>query len=527
MQKQLLIVDDEKNIRQGLQVMIERQYPGKYEIRTAIHGQEALDMHRQQPAHIILTDIRMPGMDGFQLMEQLSQEETGERPTLVILSGYDEFEYAKTAIRYQVVEYLLKPIRREELYAVLERIEEESQSRIRIKQQLAESEKFRRELRSSRLQLLLGGGELSAPELTAIGQQIGFPDYKLPFQVVVLTYIREDEGWMKRDELRLLGDKLVKEAGADYEAGVLDAQGRMVWITSQPQAFQTAAEQAEAKGLGGVVMGISSEGHALPDIYRCYEEARTAQKYVFTLSHGNYVRYESIQERNRQEEPIPAEDIRKLGNLLGWKPEEEIKDHLQAIFKTNQLPQISISYLERVSREINERVLDEVFRIYGEASIELLKMYRRVGSLYNFRHFHAYYRTLEHLLICLNDYIRQISSVHSGQADMRKAFAYIEENYHRMLNMAMVSNYVSLNYSYFSEAFKAAAGESFVNYLKKVRIRHAKDKMNNSSLKLTEISRIVGFESTKQFTRVFKEIEGITPQEYRAKLAVSVQVQKD
>jgi len=101
---------------------------------------------------------------------------------------------------------------------------------------------------------------------------------------------------------------------------------------------------------------------------------------------------------------------------------------------------------------------------------------------------------------------------------MKEAVAYIESHYHRPLNMAIVSNHVSLNYSYFSEAFKAYTGENFVTYLKKVRIRKAKELLEGGSSKLSEISNAVGFENTRHFSRVFKELEGVSPQEYRDKL---------
>ncbi|MNC14655.1 HTH-type transcriptional activator Btr [compost metagenome] len=179
---------------------------------------------------------------------------------------------------------------------------------------------------------------------------------------------------------------------------------------------------------------------------------------------------------------------------------------------------LDLAYLEHVGRSINERVLDEVFRLHGEASVEVLKLYRTVGNLYNFRHFHDYYRTLEHLLITVNEYIIGIRSAHTEHTDMEEALAYIEANYARPLNMAMVSNYVSLNYSYFSEAFKAYTGESFVLYLKRVRIRHAKELLSENRIKLAGVSEAVGFENSKQFARVFKELEGISPGEYRAKL---------
>lgn len=165
---------------------------------------------------------------------------------------------------------------------------------------------------------------------------------------------------------------------------------------------------------------------------------------------------------------FPSPDgLRKLLNMLGTDREKEIRSLLGVIFQIEHLPQLDLAYLESVGRSMNERVLDEVFRVHGEASVEVLKLYRTVGDLYNYRHFHDYYRALEHLLISINDYIIGIRTAHSEHADMEEALAYIEDHYSRPLNMAMVSNYVSLSYSYFSEAFKAYTGESFVVYLKK------------------------------------------------------------
>ncbi|MFC5446646.1 response regulator [Paenibacillus aestuarii] len=116
----LLIVDDEKIIRNGLQSMIERQFPNLFNYRFAENGQEALELLRQESTDIMITDIRMPIMDGFELLEQLQGHPV--KTEVVLLSGYNEFVYAKKAIRYAVKEYLMKPVKREELFAVLERV---------------------------------------------------------------------------------------------------------------------------------------------------------------------------------------------------------------------------------------------------------------------------------------------------------------------------------------------------------------------------------------------------------------------
>lgn len=116
----LLIVDDEKIIRRGLQSVIERQFPDLFKYRFAENGEEALELLRQEPADIMFTDIRMPIMDGIELLDQLQDHPV--KPEVVLLSGYNDFVYAQKGIRFAVKDYLVKPVIREELFAVLERL---------------------------------------------------------------------------------------------------------------------------------------------------------------------------------------------------------------------------------------------------------------------------------------------------------------------------------------------------------------------------------------------------------------------
>jgi len=512
--KKLLIVDDERNIRYGLKTMIEREYPDLYLIATASNGAEALELYKKDRADIIITDIRMPVMDGITLLEQLSAEKrAGEGPAVVILSGYDDFEYAKSAIRYRVKDYLLKPIRRDELFGILERIGQEQQEQEMTARKLEqETESFRRELRSSRLRGLLMQEDVQLDRV----QQEAINDLAVPFTLGVLNYHYSDGARMKPEEVQGLIERLSGPLAKMFLEILTDWEGKLVLIGSSPKPFVELSRLAEERGLQGLLLGIGSEGKTPGDIRFCYLEACRALQYTFLYPQANLINFANVKE-GRLGFPVPEEQFRKLLNLLGTDREKEMKSLLAAIFQTEHLKQLDLSYLETVGRYINERVLDEVFRVHGEASVEVLKLYRKVGNMYNFRHFHDYYRALEHLLTSVNEYILGIRSAHSEHADMEEALAYIEANYFRSLNMATVSNHVSLNYSYFSEAFKAYTGESFVTYLKKVRIRHAKTLLAESRGKLEEVSEAVGFESSKHFARVFKELEGISPGEYRAK----------
>ncbi|SEU24348.1 response regulator [Paenibacillus sp. NFR01] len=512
--KKLLIVDDEKNIRVGLQKMIEREYPDVYAVMLAGNGAEALEIHNRERADIIITDIRMPVMDGMKLLERLSAFQMQEKPAVIILSGHDDFEYAKNAIRYRVKDYLLKPIRRDELFAILEKIEaERAEQEQTTRDREQEAESVRRELRAGRLRGLLMQREVQpGKELLEELEQT-----KVPFTLGVVVCHYTDGMRMRPEEIQGVVDRIAGPLEDSFQEVLTDWDGKLVLIGRSKEHFVELAREAEARGLNELLVGYSHEAADAGQLRQSYLEAIWALKYLFLYPQINIMDYASVMEQ-RLTFPAPEEELRKLLNMLGTGREKEMKQLLAAIFRIDQLKQLDLSYIETAGMLMNERVLDEVFRVHGEASMEVLKLYRAVGNLYNFRHFHEYYRTLEHLLIRVDEYITSVRSVHTEHADMKEALAFIEENYFRPLNMAVVSNHVSLNYSYFSEAFKAYTGESFVTHLKKVRIRHAKRLLlENRGNKLEEIAEAVGFESSKHFARVFKELEGISPGEFRMK----------
>ena len=514
---QLLIVDDERNIRQGLQVMIEREFPAQYQYLHARHGQEALDQMLHTPIDIVITDIRMPVMDGVQFLERMRDLETlPVQPYVIILSGYDDFEYAKAAIRYQVSEYLLKPIRREDLFEALHRLDEELHKRDLVSRSLAEVEQYRLQKDQEQLQRLLYTDPIDLTESSARSDFLQLPDLYI---ICVFQYKNKEGIAIDRQELTALISRLHAGITVQYTEQLYDKEDRLVWLmpTNTLPHLEQLAEIASQREVEGLLIGISEQGSGLQSIPQHYNEACQALHYGF-LHPGIYLIHYRVVEQTYTTWNIPEEEIRVLGNTLGSDRDPEIEQRLYQIFRIHELIYLPIAYMEQVAQYINEQVLDEIFRHYGEASVEVLRLYRRVGNLKHYRYFQDYFRDLTNVLICLDDYIRQLRLIHTQPQHLKEAVQFIHTHYDRPLNMAIVSNHVSLNYSYFSEAFKAYTGESFVIYLKKVRIAQAKLLLTESSCRLNEISQQVGFESSRHFSKVFRELEGITPQEYRSKM---------
>ncbi len=514
--RKLLIADDEKNIRLGLKAMIEREYPGTYSISLAADGRQALEEHEREPADILLTDIRMPHMDGIELIRRMA--DLGNPPVLLILSGYDDFQYAKEAIKHKVKEYLLKPIVRDDLFAALGKANSELLERDELRGRLGETDKYRSGMQINSLRHIWSAPELSSEEVAALASEAGLQDFESGYLVGIL-----DTSGHQRNVIK--GMEYLTAFGKDEPYLYLEDKGERLVVLAVREELLTGMiqELSSASSVSGTFFaGLSCKGDGLGQLRIKYDEARQALKYRLLLGRSGdaLIRYEQLALRER-DYPVPAGSIERLANMMGTDRDKEMKALLQELFAADALARADIGYFEEVGRLLNETIFDQVFRTYGDASIEIIKMYKMAGSLYNFAHIQDYIHCVQNLLFGLNDFIRHLRSIHVDRKDMDRALEYIHANYAKDLNMTMVSNYVSLNYTYFSQAFKDFVGVSFVQYLKNIRIEKAKELLATTELKVMDIGERAGFDNTKHFNRVFRETVGVTPLEYRQRVLSS------
>lgn len=512
MTRTLLIVDDERNIRLGLQAMIERQYPGRYRMLQAADGVQALETFERDPADIVITDIRMPELDGIGLIKALAEKPNA--PLLLILSGYDDFQFAKEAMKHKVREYLLKPIVREDLFSALTRLEQDLATREELADKLAGADRYRVGMRARTLEAIWAEADRDEAAIRARCEEAGLQAYEPLYQVAIVDTAGNQRLTMKLREVlgyRNLGDAALWFENKDNQLLLL--------VAGTELAAELAGALHEAAGKnGGLTIGMSDAGHSIGEVKRRFEEARHALKYrlLFGRTEAGIIRYGQVSNRSG-EFSVPLDTIRKLANMMGTDRDAEMKALLLELFDAKALDEADIGYFEAVSRALNEHVFDRVFNAYGEASVDIIRVYRKAGSLYHFASMQDYIRCVEGLLHDLNDFVRDLKSAHIDSKEMVRALDYIHASFDKDISMAMVSNHVSLNYSYFSERFKEHTGDSFIGYLKKIRIAKAKELLETTDDRIYEIGIRVGYDNPKQFNRVFRELEGITAQEYRHK----------
>lgn len=497
----VLITDDEKNIRLGIQAMIKREFP-KLETFIAADGQESLERINEIDPDILITDIKMPLLDGIQLIRALQDRD--KKPAVIILSGYDDFAYAKEAIKYKVKDYILKPVNRSELFNRLNTIIEELESSNNMTYQHMD------EYRASQLNYILLNPNLQSEQIESLYQKMQINPYVNGYYVGVIDSGGDIEG---TDFLNLI-NQMLPAKGKDTTISFLDKDDRSIIITADIQVFSHLKGHLGKDRHFMVTIGVSQKVEDLKELKKTYEQALVALKYHFVYPRSQVIFYDKIKEKQNLTS-MPVDLINKISNMLGTDRENEMKSYLMQVMDYDVIASSNISYLESLNNEINEVIFKGFFAKLGQESLETFKLLNKMGNIYNFNNFHEYSHALEDLLMRIHEYNKQMKAVYSEQKYMDRAIEYIRSNYYKDLNLAVVSNYISLNYSYFSHMFKEFTGQNFVDYLKMVRIEEARKLLKESDYKVFEISEKVGYKNPKQFARVFRELEGISPKEYR------------
>lgn len=475
----LLIVEDEKMIRQGIAVMARRCSVEIGEILECRNGVEALEILKNHPVDVMFTDIRMPKMDGIELVKQAG--ELKQKPLIVVVSGYDDFNYAVEMMKNGVKDYILKPIKREKVEEILGKLDEEI---------LKAQKHGEKELQGFQTQLryLFANQQVQDLEwefLERQFQEILSLDNGVSYRLVAGGHLSSlplsDGSWIAVEGVEQQTIFIVKEENWNQET--------------------------ESQSLSGS-LGISDTHRELRELMNAYGEAVEARKEAF-LRCVPCVVYTGRGEVER--EWVPGGFAEQFVQQFSTEKMEDALRKLKNLFFAARYQPGEYQALPDVAAAI-QRMLEESYaRLLTEKDSEALAC----NSPFYYTDAKVYTEHLEKWLGWLKCCLSEQFDNDQNQNKIKEAARYIQENYQKDLNMAMVSNHVSMNYSLFSIAFKEYTGVNFVNYLKNIRISEAKRLLETTDEKILDISRRVGYENEKHFMKTFKNICGVSPSEYR------------
>lgn len=469
----VLIVEDEKMIRKGIVAMLKRAPVPIQEILECRNGEEALELLQTTKFDLMITDIRMPKMDGITLVKQMG--DLPDKPLILVVSGYDDFTYAVEALRHGVRDYLLKPIEREKFYNIIGKLQEELDNK-EVETVIS------RKIGSQQLKYLLLNKSITAEEIESIEQQFAsmFPDNYLICCI-------------ENKDFNITDDSLIF---------LRDVEGQSLLIMDNEQLKIHMSD-----GLKNSSMGISKVHTGIGELKAAYNEALIARREAFVkcLSFYHY------EETNFEYETVPEDFPEQFIQLFGTQKVEDGIKKLNSIRIKAKMNKISAKTL----MEITRRILDQLITTY-ERVIEFdLQSFQELKEPLAYTNADIYFEQLEDWIRKMQQLIMEEFDDYKNKEKINQAIMYIRENYKHDLNMAVVSNSISMNYSLFSLNFKQYTGMNFVNYLKKIRIEEAKRLLEETDEKIIDISRMVGYDNDKHFMKIFKSVCGVSPSEYR------------
>lgn len=477
--KSVLIVEDEKMIRRGICTMVQRSGVPVEMIMECQNGELAWDILKSKEVDVMFTDIRMPKMDGIELVHLAN---TLEKPPLIVaISGYDDFSYAVEMLRSGVREYILKPVERDKIADILKKLNEEIEGR-NLKSR-KDKDFGLKEVRQ-----LVERPSLPEERIGEIAERYGEIFFAGPYKVYVAakgTFKDETEGIVFAEV---------------YDSDVLAAE---------------TSSGFDADKLSDVCAGISDEYTGLANLRKAYEEALRRRKNAFvtgSLTDSGAGLKEApealkIQARRLLEE---ASLMQRL-QLVGTKREDELDEQWGKLFTETKRGNLSYDEFEIAVKDFTENV-KKIYKnsITDEAGEGL----ERLKNVLSFEDIDEYREGLMEWIMKLRESICE-SDDSEAKMKIKAAVEYVKENYMKDLNMAVVSNYISMNYSMLSYLFKQYTGTNFVNYLKDIRIREAKKLLTETDMKIIEVSRAVGYDNEKHFMKTFRAECGVSPGEYR------------
>lgn len=496
----ILVVEDEIRIRKGLTNLIEKHTEHTV-VGQASNGAEGKEMALLYVPDLIITDIRMPVMDGLEMMKQL--KELSDDWRFVILSGYSEFEYAKKALQYGADDYLVKPLAPEDVMKLFDTIEE----RIRKERQKSQ-EKPEKILRN----YLIEKEEISIDE---IKKACGFEQEKELYLICAYVgNISKDARNNCIERITDLKNRLKNEKIVFF----FTESTRELIILMERKNSSFIKKELEEKLLkrkqNDKIWVWTGEAVGSDDNLRSkYEHIREFYEYALVIDTNQILDQKIINECNVIKQELSPKYKKNIQNYFFKKDKENFKNEINNFLN-------DMRHMQERPGKIKEEYIQMAYFLSGIAKENDSRIYSQVQDLNIIQNIgnSVTQKEIEELFIQITDIFINNMGEHNNISNyvILRAIDYIRNHYQEGISLDAVSESLNITPEYLSTLFNREMGENFTVFLKKFRISHAKRLLKETDKKIYEIAIEVGYSDPKYFNRVFKEEEGISPGDFRA-----------
>lgn len=530
----VLIADDEEKVCLLIKKLINWEYLDMQSIAIAHNGIEALSLIEQYRPDIVITDIQMPGCDGLEMIEKAKQ--LNEEVKFIIISGYRHFEYAQKALKYGVCDYLLKPIKKEELNSTLLKMKNtydaQKEKSISQEQIMFHLEQGIQKIRSgifTEYIFKLTGDMLKLPMKT-LNEQYHFQFQEGCYQVIIVKL--DGNGYITQESTLFIKDKVTNVMTDNfkkvcYELEVFIEDGFIYCLLNYSHEQKTDIRKRLRNALNDlllqksmfehlcVTLGVGNITSDIKQLRKSLESARWACEQRLILGTEKIIDQEEKIIANLAEDPMFIECNRDMEMIFDRMDLHKVKPALH-ILKESLLGMKGISGHEilQMTKEICNLYLFALRKnnMVPTDDDHFLERYSRSADDYS---------GVDRLFRCLENTIAESMEkilTEKEQEDTRPiriSKKYIQEHYMNSITLEEVSGIAGFNPTYFSSIFKKETGDTFLEYLTRIRMEKAKELLKSTRDNVASICEQVGYQDIKSFNRVFIKHTGLKPNQYR------------
>lgn len=535
----VFLVEDEMVIRRGIKNSIDWEKEGYIFCGEASDGELAYPMIIKEKPDILITDIRMPFMDGLELCKLVKKELPNIK--ILILSGYDEFDYAKEAIRLGVTEYLLKPISSgkllEALNGVSESIRREKEDKDLVRKYMEEMRENTEHEKQKFFEQMIAGN-LSMADALETGKKY---EMNLSAGMYNLLLFRFTLGKENRKSGELLREaeyaieKLTErlEYVFEFQRGV-EGWAFLLMADNEEQMSERVKELSKdleeiMKNYSTIAYfgGIGQPVARLRELEESFREAERALAARFTMELNRIISVEDIRMAQNVDTLDDIEitsfgEIEKtrtmLQKFLNNGAENEIDEFVDVYI--NELPEENLKsvlmrqYIIMDAYIVMMSFCEKIEGIEGEMQAQSEELKNSMKTIQTLEEIKNYIRMLLKKIIGVRDTIsgrRYSDIIKIAKDQIRKTYMSDE------ISLDTIAAEVGMSPSYFSSIFSEEMGKTFVEYLTEIRMDRAKELLMCSSMKTSEIGYEVGYKDPHYFSYIFKKTQNCTPKEFRAR----------
>lgn len=535
----VFLVEDEMVIRRGIKNSIDWEKEGYIFCGEASDGELAYPMIIKEKPDILITDIRMPFMDGLELCKLVKKELPNIK--ILILSGYDEFDYAKEAIRLGVTEYLLKPISSgkllEALNGVSESIRREKEDKDLVRKYMEEMRENTEHEKQKFFEQMIAGN-LSMADALETGKKY---EMSLSAGMYNLLLFRFTLGEENRKSRELLGEaeyaieKLTErlEYVFEFQRGV-EGWAFLLMADNEEQMSERVKELSKdleeiMKNYSTIAYfgGIGQPVARLRELEESFREAERALAARFTMELNRIISVDDIRMAQNVDTLDDIEitsfgEIEKtrtmLEKFLNNGVEDEIDEFVDVYI--NELPEENLKsvlmrqYIIMDAYIVMMSFCEKIEGIEGKMQAQSEELKNSMKTIQTLEEIKNYIRMLLKKIIGVRDTIsgrRYSDIIEIAKDQIRKTYMSDE------ISLNTIAAEVGMSPSYFSSIFSKEMGKTFVEYLTEIRMDRAKELLMCSSMKTSEIGYEVGYKDPHYFSYIFKKTQNCTPKEFRAR----------